>query len=303
MNSVDANSKRTEGGYLRIATRIAIRWVLVPIASLIVIFVPGIALDATFGVNHILLYVNADGKVSLSPQPGDIISFATANDKTGKTISVTYAAGLMPCKNYSPTDPTCEYQPVGASPALYLFGCKSTSGVTCFDPQFGPKCVGCGGRGGGVNFPHWFPRILHAVIWDFEESLGLAPDAQRVQQERRELEGGSSDVTSTPPERVQEYVVACDKTGKGAIYDSSGGDPIDDAIIVEPYDTVTWTLYPPATKYDISGIQHICGSPSSDDPSCTINGGVTGSYPIHLKTEGCSDHAVTDWSLEVKTPQ
>jgi hypothetical protein len=77
-----------------------------------------------------------------------------------------------------------------------------------------------------------------------------------------------------------------------------------DVITAEPYDRVTFRLYPPATGYTMTGLEHICGTPTPTNPSCTLNGNASGSTTIALTQTGCSDQTTpAEWSFVVQKPQ
>jgi hypothetical protein len=295
----------------------------------------GVALDRWYRPNDIRFYVNQDGKVSLAPWPGDIIHWTAQNDELGTTVHVKYTGGpaFAPCDLHADvTPPTCVYDPFAnvndpftRVPDLYLFGCTTDSGIDCYDPQYGPQCAGCPTTGGtSPDHPPnpqnpqnpQKPPYLHVLIHDLEGpfthplsqgivrqgpsvSSGRAPVA-RVQVHPRTVDA------SALPARVQEYVVACDQNGAPAVFESGTDDSVATtlfSIAAEPYDTITWTLYPPATGFEIDGLDSFCGSPTQANPSCTMNGDApSGRHPFTLKMTGCSNSNPTTGEVVILTP-
>jgi hypothetical protein len=287
---------------------------------LIIGFLLGVALDAQYRPNNILLYINPDGKESLSPQPGDIISFASDKDLSVSKVNVTYTADLIPCEKYSPFPPsTCIYKPFAQGPDLYFFGCTyGPDNKHCYDPQYGPQCVGCGaGPGTGGQFPHPQPELplLRVVFWDLEAIFRIPPSQQARPQGSGSSSGGSQSAqvfqaqahdvnSSSPPPRVQEYVAGC-YNGAPGIFNPGDPEPIDRVmtpINAEPGDTITLALYPPPNSYSTSGLSGVCssGDLSAGSPSCIVNN-VTGTYKFQLKM-ACATSGSTDESISVTKP-
>jgi hypothetical protein len=281
------------------------------LCCLILGFLLGVALDAKYRPNRILLYINADGKVSLSPKPGDIINFAAFDDETGANVKVSHTADLIPCDPKVPP-PTCVYAPFTPGPDLYLFGCKSKDGTDCFDPQYGPKCPKC--PGGQIVKGQFFVLFWHILWEDLEELLRISPVERRLPENQSGPSGGSAvshaleaqeQIVSPPPPRVQEFVVACDKNGAPGVFPSGSADSIDTRqkpIAAEPSDTITWTLYPPAKSFTISPLDKACNgrNPSSDSPTCKVSN--AGSYEFNLDMPDCASSTSTKGSLTVVKP-
>ena len=281
------------------------------LCCLILGFLLGVALDAKYRPNRILLYINADGKVSLSPKPGDIINFAAFDDETGANVKVSHTADLIPC-DPSFLPPTCVYAPYTDGPDLYLFGCASAGNVPCFDPQYGPKCPKC--PGSGIRKGKFLTFFWHILWEDLEELLRISPVERRLPENQRGPSGGSAvshaleaqqQIVPQPPPRVQEFVVACDKNGAPGVFPSGSADSIDTVttpITAEPSDTITWTLYPPAKSFTISPLDKACNgrNPSSDSPTCRVSN--AGSYSFNLGMVGCASSTPTKGSIVIMKP-
>jgi hypothetical protein len=286
------------------------------LCCLIVGFLIGVALDSLYGPNRILLYINPDGKVSVSPQPGDIISFAAFDDKTGKNVSVSYTAGLKPCGSIDGAPlSTCVYNPGLVGPSLYLFGCKSAGGTDYYDPQYGPKCVACGGGpGAGGLFPHPHPTLplLKVVIWDLGGPFRISPDHQILPQSPGASSGGSQGGqefeaqvhevdSSSPPPRAQEFVAACD-ANKAAIFPSGSTTSTTTPIVAEPGDTITWNPY---SAYTIAFDDMICvqsAVASNGNLSCTVKNSISGPHNYTLNMPACTASTSITEKINVQTP-
>jgi hypothetical protein len=295
------------------------------LCCLIIGFLIGVALDAKYRPNNILLYINPDGKESLSPLPGDIISFASNKDLSLSKVNVTYTAGLAPCDPTSPFPaPTCVYKPFAHGPDLYLFGCTfGSKSMDCYDPQYGPQCVGCGsGPSTGGLFPHPHPTLplLKVVIWDIGGPFRVSPDEQILPQRSGapsgESQGGQKidaqvhEVTSaTAPPRLQEFVAACDPaTNKPAIF-APGKPAATTTILAEPGDTITWNPY---ADYTTAGLGSPLNPPicvdgnnpsSSGNESCEINSPLTSKtyqYTLEMTCGGVSSS--TPENIQIQNP-
>lgn len=266
MNSDQAKGENAKGGLIK-GTSICL-------CCLIIGFLLGVAVDAKYRPNHILLYVNTDSKVSLSPKPGDIISWATKNDPLGRNVKINYTAGLAPCKlDTSFPPPTCVYQPFDDGPDLYLFGCTlSSDPKTCFDPQYGPKCAGCGQLDSTSFAPLISEYYWNTLGWDLARLFNPVPKQPKAPQNLAEP-AGIPPVTNTavmaPTLGLTEVVAKCNGNTP-AVYPGGGSDPITH-IPARPLDTITWNAY---NSYSITNL-NVCNqasmpSSSGGNQSCTI---------------------------------
>jgi hypothetical protein len=306
MESYDAKRENTKGHF--------IKWSGMCFCCFILGFLLGVALDAKYRPNHILLYINPDGKVSLSPHPGDIINFVAFDDKTGANVKVKYTANLAPCDKSAAVAPpsTCVYAPFDSGPNLYLFGCTSAKGIPCFDPQYGPKCAGCPSTGVRTPFLSKLLKFLQVLKWDLEAPLGLMTYQQKLPQNQSRSTGGSQagqvqDVTSAPPPRVQEYVAACYNGAPGVfkVGDTEPTDTTKTPIVAEPDDTISLTLYPPPNSYSTSGLKSVCagGELGSGNPSCKINNPTaSNNYRFMLNMACGSPAGSTQESIQIQNP-
>jgi hypothetical protein len=295
MNPREGKSESSRGLFLKGAG--------VSIGCLIIGSLLGIAVDAKYRPNHILLYINADSKVSVSPQPGDTISFATDGNPTGTNIKINFTRDLRPCQpNSDLSDPTCVYAPYINGPNLYLYSCAlGQPPNSCYDPQLGPKCSGCPTPGPKLNF-------VEVVLGDVKGLFGLLPRPRLIPETPSVPPGGISvpglPVTSSArPALVQEYVAGCDSSNKPAVHVIGSTTPMTPPIVAEPGDTITWTLYPPPNSYQISGLDAVCttgSSPSSAGTQfCIIKGGSSGNIPYTLNM-ACGASTSTAESISIK---
>jgi hypothetical protein len=292
MNAREGTTQSAKGLFLKGAC--------VCIVCLIVGFFSGVALNARYGPNHILLYINADSKVSLSPRPGDTISFAADGDPTGANIKINYTRSLIPCEtNSDPTDPTCVYAPYANGPSLYLYSCALNQPPnSCYDPQLGPQCSGCPTPGVVSKL-----ALLKVAAFDVKAALKFSPPLRELPHLQGGPGGGIPVISSAPPDLVQEYVAACDSTNKPAVYPNGSTSPMTTPIVAEPGDTITWTLYPPPNSYQISGLDAVCttgSSPSSSgSQSCIIKSSASGNIPYTLNM-ACSASSSTGETISIK---
>lgn len=267
LNSSETKHMKAKGRYIKA--------ICTCLCCLIIGFLLGVALDAKYRPNHILLYINADSKVSISPRPGDIISWATKDDPYGKKITINYTAGLAPCKANTGIQTPCIFEPLDGGPDLYLFGCTlSADPKTCFDPQYGPKCTGCGQ---GTNYTSFPPLTFHdfwnTLGWDIARLINPVPTLRKAPQNLAGL--GITSVNSTnavpltSPSSLVEVAALCN--GNTPAVFLGGSSSVITHIPARALDTITWNAY---NSYSITNL-NICSQgsmPSSPgaNQSCTV---------------------------------
>jgi hypothetical protein len=284
MASNNTKSKSAMGRFF-IATGRAIKPFGIFLGLPILGFIAGVAGNMRFGPNNILLYINEDGKVSLSPQAGDVIRFASYNDKAGEAVAVNYTVGaaFKPCDTNSAWDPdsTCVYKPKGALD-VYLFGCKS-NGIDCIDPQYGPQCQGCGQGLTGKNYYQIISLLFYAVIHDGEGAFGLLPALKVAPQGATQPSGGNPPGqpqmlavnASAPAALPQQWVAAC-YSGAPSLFKVGDQTPTDTTkapIAAVPNDKITIHLYSPPAEYGTVGLSKVCskGELSDKNQLCAVN--------------------------------
>ena len=272
MNSTERVREYTKGGRFRTVIGICLCFSVLG-------FLAGFALDAKYRPNRILLYINADGKVSLSPEPGDIISFAAFDDETGASVAVNHTAGFIPCDpNSKFPPPTCVYAPFTDGPNLYLFGCTSAGGISCFDPQYGPKCPKCPG---GQTHVGYSSQVLY-----FAEVFSVDVKRLLFSPVKRMLPIQVVTIAPSPPpptpSNVNEVAAKCNGNAP-AVYLTGSSTPTT-SIPARPLDTITWNNYD--RDYVITNL-NICTQPAlpssgGTNQSCTIKGGSAGNVTYTL---------------------
>jgi hypothetical protein len=277
MNPGDARHENERGGFMKGAG--------ICLCCLVVGFLLGVALDAKNRPNNILLTINPDSKVSLSPQPGDMIRWATPTDPQGTSVNINFTAGFAPClKNTGILGASCVYDPIAGGPSLYLYGCTSNQPPnSCYDPAFGPRCGSCPTPGTHPP-PFLIKYFVNTLIWDiarlFSEMAALPETPQNL--------GGSTGspgdrgqevhaLEPAAPPRVIEVAAVC--AGNAPAVFPSGSSGSVTSLTAEPSDTITWNPY---GEYSITGLESVCtgGNPSSSgNQSCTIKTGTASSAP------------------------
>ena len=271
MNAEDTKRKRGKG---------RLRGFSICLLCLILGFLLGVVLDALFRPNSIYLAIQQDGKVSLSPQAGDIINWAAAVDPQHNTAQISFPVGPIPCRtvNSGTTGVTCIFDPIdngpGTFPRLFLFNCSlNNAPASCYDPliQIGPRCPGCPpvsiqGSPGHKAKQIWdstgwkIKQVWDAMGWDFKRLFGLSLGDRMVPQNQSGSTGTtvtngldaqgsgtrvSAPLASAPPPRVIDVVAACNN-GVAAVFDANG--PVaNNTISAEQGDKITWIPYAPYT--------------------------------------------------------
>jgi hypothetical protein len=141
--------------------------VLLCLLFLAVGFVVGVAVNATYGPNHIVFQVQPSTKVNLAPRAGDVIDWV---DWNGKPISAQFQdnPSLVPCQGGN-VQSRCVVTSPSYSGALYPYTCTN-----CFDPVIGPVSKTQVG-GGAVKI--WEPPSLKfwpILVYDLERLLHLS---------------------------------------------------------------------------------------------------------------------------------
>jgi hypothetical protein len=284
MNSIEGRNKNANGHFTK-KTSLSLC-----LFCLTVGFLLGVALDAKYRPNKILLFVNPDTKVSLMPQPGDTISWASPGYPHGQPVNINFTAKQIPC--ISNVSSPCIYDPIDQGPSLYLYACTLNSAPsTCFDPGIGNTNT-TGPPPGQVKFPKLTLKdFADTLVWDIERLFGGLPALPRVSQNLSEFPESSGTnglqpqgkpaspptppPLPPPPPRVQEFVAACSNNAPGIfkVGDPTPTDTVANPIIAEPNDTITLTLYPPPVDYNTNGLSGVCknGELSAGRPSCIVN--------------------------------
>jgi len=296
MNAEDTKRKRGKG---------RLKGFSICLLCLILGFLLGVVLDALFRPNSIYLAIQQDGKVSLSPQAGDIINWAAAVDPQHNTAQISFPVGPIPCRtvNSGTTGVTCIFDPIdngpGTFPRLFLYNCSlNNAPASCYDPliQIGPRCPGCPpvsiqGSPGHKAKQIWdstgwkIKQVWDAMGWDFKRLFGLSLGDRMVLDAQGSGTRVSAPLASAPPPRVIDVVAACNN-GVAAVFDANG--PVaNNTISAEQGDKITWIPYAP---YTINFADANACTPSSltesTMQSCTIQSS-SGTLPYSLYMASC----------------
>jgi hypothetical protein len=317
MNAEDAKRKGGKGRF---------KGCSICLFCLILGFLLGVALDALFRPNSIYLAIQQDGKVSLSPQTGDIINWTSAVDPSAP-VQISFPVGPIPCRTVSSATMgvTCVFDPVdngpGTFPRLFLYGCSFSSNNTpCYDPllQIGPRCPGCPpvaiqGSPGHKAKQIWdaagwkIKQIWDAIGWDFKRLFGLSRGERMVPRNQSgstgttvtnglDAQGSGTKVSAPPasaaPARVIDVVAACNN-GVAAVFDANG-PVVKNTISAEQGDRITWIPYAPYTITFADPTACLPSSLTETNQSCVIQS-LSGKPQYTLNMPSCTANPTTEY--------
>ena len=296
-------------------------WTLGPCCVLIS-FLLGIALDVANRPNIITFYLDTNTKLTLKPQPGDIINWISYDPNVDPRYSF-FVGPNGPCRNGT-THSVCIYDPTLTPVNLDTYSCAA--GITkCSDPGVGPKSVP--GQG-NENFLIKFLKILK---FDFARLFGLtlhlSDDDALVLAGRAKIAPPASaavtPATATAPQIASTFAsgpVLANVVCNNSKPDVEDNDRVSLPTIPQvPGQFITWY---PAVGYTITSVSKptlddICiypsgnGISSSGNQTCQVKPDAAPGTTVYYKVmtndsikgiSPCGNSGDTDFSVKVVAP-
>jgi hypothetical protein len=269
---------------------------IVAVCCLIAGFLLGVCLDAKYRPNTITLFLQDNGKLSVQPKVGDLISWVSYDNRYQPQINFLF--NQSPCAKGS-TPSACWYDPTNTTAPISLYGC-SLNGTpsVCADPGVGPR------SGTGIE-------LSGIVIIDFERLFGQWPELSPGRLMALGVSASSSTnapqspIASPAPSTAKvvqtiQVGVGCDvKKNVPVVLNPVSGNTIE-PIPAGVGDTISWDAYAP---YTITGLQ-ICTNntiQSGANQNCIIEDSTAANtYAYTLNVPSCT--SATSGTFHIQVP-